>query len=81
MVEGGRAQLRSVRLGLHTLGAVEVLEGLAEGEQVLVRSGGADGALKPGQRVRVQRVVPVFTRANGGAAADAGSALTNAMGR
>ena len=84
VVEGGRAQLRSVRLGLHTLGAVEVLEGLAEGEQVLVRSGGAggaDGALKPGQRVRVQRVVPVFTRANGGAAADAGSALTNAMGR
>ena len=42
----GRVQARPVRLGLRTLDAAEVLEGLAEGEQVLV------GAATPGQRVR-----------------------------
>lgn len=85
VVQGGRAQLRSVRLGLHTLGAVEVLDGLAEGEQVLERSTGADGTLQPGQRVRVQRVgsVPAGPGSGGpGAGApDAASALSNAMGR
>ena len=82
VVQGGRAQLRSVRLGLHTLGAVEVLDGLAEGEQVVL---GGDGTLQPGQRVRVQRVVSVPAGAGGGGpgagAPDAASALSNAMGR
>ena len=51
-MQGARAQLRSVRLGLHTLGAVEVLDGLAEGDQVL-----QGGALQAGQRVRARAVV------------------------
>jgi len=85
VVQGGRAQLRSVRLGLHTLGAVEVLDGLAAGEQVLVRSGGADGSLQPGQRVRVRPVAWTPAAATnpgkGARAEDAGGAMANAMGR
>lgn len=85
VVEGGRATLRKLRLGLHTLGAVEVLDGLAEGEQVLVRSGGTDGSLQPGQRVRA-RLVPWAPAAagspgNGARTEDAGGAMANAMGR
>lgn len=85
VVQGGRAQLRSVRLGLHTLGAVEVLDGLAAGEQVLVRSGGADGSLQPGQRVRARPVAWTPAAATnpgkGARAEDAGGAMANAMGR
>jgi HlyD family secretion protein len=75
--EAGHAKERSVRLGLRTLEAVEVIDGLAEGDQVLV-----GGALQAGQRLRVQ-VVPwqLTQRTNGGAAPDASAALTNAMGR
>jgi HlyD family secretion protein len=77
VVEAGRAKERSVRMGLRTLEAVEVIDGLAEGEQVLV-----GGALRAGQRVRV-RVVSwePSQRALGAAASNAGAALTNAMGR
>ena len=50
--EAGRARERSVRLGLRTLEAVEVVDGLAEGDEVLL-----GGALKAGERLRV-RVVP-----------------------
>ena len=85
VVESGRAQLRTVHLGLHTLGAVEVLDGLAEGAQVLLRSGGADGTLQPGQRVRAQPVAWASAAAgspgNGARPEDAGSAMSNAMGR
>ena len=75
--ESGRAGERRVRLGLHTLEAVEVLDGLADGEQVLV-----GGALQAGQRVQV-RVLPwqPGQHASGAAAPDAGAALINAMGR
>lgn len=75
--ESGRAGERRVRLGLHTLEAVEVLDGLADGEQVLV-----GGALQAGQRVRV-RALPwqPGQHASGAAAPDAGAALINAMGR
>lgn len=85
VVQGGRAQLRSVRLGLHTLGAVEVLDGLAEGEQVLERSAGSEGTLRPGQRVRAR--AGAWTPAapanpdNGVRAENAGGAMSNAMGR
>jgi HlyD family secretion protein len=75
--ENGRAEARTVRLGLRNLAMVEVLEGLAEGEEVLV-----GGDVTEGQRVRTR---PMSTRtARSGAVAkgqDAGSALTNAMGR
>ncbi|MDO8904427.1 efflux RND transporter periplasmic adaptor subunit [Hydrogenophaga sp.] len=72
----GRAEARTVRLGLRNLALVEVLEGLADGDTVLV-----GGDLQDGQRVRTR---PMSTTAGPGAAAagqDAGSALTNAMGR
>ena len=83
VAQGGSAQLRSVRLGLHTLGAVEVLDGLQEGEQVLVRSAGAKGPLQSGQRVRARPVLwsPAGSNGSGARAEDAGSAMSNAMGR
>ena len=87
VVQGGRAQLRSLRLGLHTLGAVEVLDGLQEGEQVLVRSLGAKGVLEPGQRVRPRPVAWAPGAGSNGSSAvsvraeNAGGAMSNAMGR
>ncbi|MGP1628544.1 MAG: efflux RND transporter periplasmic adaptor subunit [Giesbergeria sp.] len=73
----GRAQARSVRLGLRTLGAVEVLDGLAEGESVL-----QSGSTAPGTRVR-PHVVDWHPAAAQLApkAEDAGGAMANAMGR
>lgn len=75
--EAGHARARSVRLGLRTLEAVAVVDGLADGDQVLL-----GGALQAGQRVRV-RVMPwqPSQRASGTAAPDAGAALANALGR
>ena len=87
VVQGGRAQLRSVRLGLHTLGAVEVLEGLREGEQVLERGGaGADGkVLRPGQRVRARPVaglpVDAASPVSGATAQGTGGAISSTVGR
>lgn len=83
MIQSGRLQLRSVHLGLNTLGAVEVLDGLTEGEQVLLRSAGTAAALRVGQRVRAQPVAwsPAAGTAPGAAPEDAGSAISNAMGR
>lgn len=73
----GRAQWRGVRLGLRTLDAVEVLDGLAAGDVVLL-----GGALKPEARVRTRAVAWRPTAAPDRAAGpDAGAALTNAMGR
>ncbi len=86
----GRAQVRPVRLGLRTLDAAEVLEGLAQGDIVLL-----GGEPKPDKHVRVKMqawqpsvsagpgalgspgapVVPV-TRTP-----DAGAAMTNVIGR
>ncbi|MFZ5567908.1 MAG: efflux RND transporter periplasmic adaptor subunit [Pseudomonadota bacterium] len=75
VVVDGRVQVRTLRLGLRTLAAVEVLDGLQPGEAVLIGPG-----YKPGQRVRAQPVdtLPVAARGDSGSA---GSALTNAMGR
>ena len=78
VADSGRAQARTVRLGLRSLSAVEVLEGLAEGDEVLL-----GGTVKAGDRIRVQAVVreqaDVAPRNAG--SQDPGSALTNAMGR
>lgn len=70
----GRVEERRLRLGLRTLDAAEVLEGLAAGDLVLVGPAPA-----PGQRVKIDTGLPLPAR--GGAGGDAGSALTNAMGR
>jgi HlyD family secretion protein len=77
VAQDGRAQARPVRLGLRTLDAVEVLEGLRAGEAVLLGGDASDG-----RRVRPRPVawkpgnpVPAATRE------DAGSAMTNAVGR
>jgi HlyD family secretion protein len=79
VLQDGRAQARGVRLGLRTLDAVEVIDGLKEGDTVL-----RGGDLEPGDRVR-PRTVPWAsgTAATAGQrpGADAGAALTNAMGR
>jgi len=82
VLQEGRAQARSVRLGLRTLDAVEVLEGLAEGDRVL-----RGGAVQAGERVRARKVEWAAGAAAPGAAVGpgqgggAGAALTNAMGR
>lgn len=77
VVVDGRVQARTLRLGLRTLAAVEVLEGLQPGDMVL---GGR--TYTPGQRVRA---LPqqAWSAAAGGVrqSGSAGSALSNAMGR
>ena len=76
----GRAQERQVRLGLRTLDAVEVLEGLAAGDTVLLGS-----AVRPGSRVRValqpRAAAPPGKSTRNSAREDAGTALSNSMGR
>ena len=76
LVRDGRVEARNVRLGLRTLDAAEVLEGLGEGEQVLIGA-----APLPGQRVRAVNGPEQPTRVGQGAKEDAGTAMTNAMGR
>lgn len=78
VVHEGRVQERAVRLGLRTLDAAEVLDGLAAGEAVLLGR-----ALKPGTHVQPQAVAwqPSATVLPGARAEDAGSAVVNAMGR
>ena len=77
-VADGRTQERKVRLGLRTLDAVEVLEGLSAGDRVLLK-----GTLAAGERVRVAIVPwqPGRSTASAGVAEDPGSMLGNAVGR
>ena len=77
VAQEGRARARPVRLGLRTLDAVEVLDGLRAGEAVLL---GAE--LRDGSRVRPRTVAwkpgavaPAASRE------DADSAMTNAVAR
>jgi HlyD family secretion protein len=74
----GRVELRALRLGLRTLDAAEVLEGLAAGETVLIGE-----APDPGRRVHADRSAAAASAVAAAkpARADAGAALTNAMGR
>ena len=73
----GRVQARPVRLGLRTLEAAEVLDGLAEGTAVIVGSAPA-----PGQRARPRAIDwHPGTAHDFGTRSDAGATLTNAMGR
>ena len=75
---GGRVEVRTVHTGLQTLDSTELLDGLAEGDLVLI------GATpKPGSRVRadLSSPAPKLPSNAGKAGGDAGSAMTNAMGR
>lgn len=73
----GRAQPRRVRVGLRTLGVVEVLEGVAEGDTVL-RSGStaAGGRVRPKVVDWQPAAAPLAAKAE-----EAGGAMANAMGR
>lgn len=77
VLQDGRAALRTVRLGLRTLDAVEVIDGLKEGDTVL-----RGGDVQAGDRVRPRTVQwAAGPAATAGQRPDAGAALTNAMGR
>ena len=79
VVNAGRVEFRSVRLGLTTLDAAEVVEGLAAGEVVLLGPSPAAGA-----RVRVNTDAPVLLSTSPrakGTREDAGAAMGTAMGR
>ena len=75
---GARVEQRGLRLGLRTLDAAEVLEGLAAGDTVLIGA-----APEPGRRVYADRSAAAASPASAAkpARADAGAAMTNAMGR
>ncbi len=78
VVQDGRIEERDVRLGLRTLSAAEVREGLGEGDQVVL-----DTARPVGQRVRA-RIVAADLQAGQigpGAAGSGATQLTNMMGR
>lgn len=79
VADGARAVERPVQLGLRTLDAVEIASGVREGELVLLAP-----ALKPGARVRPQRIDWEPARSPLARAAGAGdpmSGLTQAVGR
>ena len=65
-----------MRVGVRTLDAVEILDGLTAGELVLVGP-----APQPGQRVRVDTAAAPAARTGQGTKEDAGAAMSNAMGR
>ena len=78
VAQDGRAVLHEVRLGLRSVAAAEVVQGLSAGDLVLL-----DASVQPGQRVRprpepwsaAEPPVGGPTRGEGAAA------LSNAMGR
>lgn len=79
VVEEGHARTRTVRLGLRTVDAVEVLDGLADGEHVVLGS-----PVRAGERVRTRLVQewptgPKLNAAPAGGAA--GAALMQSFGR
>lgn len=76
IVRDGRVELRRLRLGLTTLEAAEVLDGLAAGDVVLLGTAPA-----PGERVQAELGAAFAQRAARGDGEGVGSALTNAMGR
>lgn len=78
VADAGRAQERQLRLGLRTLDAAEVLEGLAEGDAVLLGS-----SVPAGARIRARAVAwtPGQPVARAAATSEAGAAMSNAIGR
>ncbi len=80
VVQDGRVTVRPVKLGLRTLNAVEVLEGMQAGEVVIV---GASPDADSKVRVKIDNAFNDKLKASDVKAKgeDAGSAMTNAMGR
>ena len=79
VVENGRVAQRLLKLGLRTLQAAEVLQGLSEGEQVLIGS-----TPEIGSRVKAlldDKPIVTHSKALGASKDNAGSAMSNAMGR
>jgi len=76
LARDGRVQARQVRLGLRTLDAIEILDGLSAGEVVLIGP-----APQPGQRVRADTGAAASASAVRGTKEDAGAAMSSAMGR
>lgn len=78
LVRDGRVEAQAVRLGLRTLDAAEVVEGLSEGDQVVIGAAPA-----PGQRARVDANAAPRASAGKGQQADGGvgAAMTSSMGR
>jgi HlyD family secretion protein len=75
VVRDGRVEARPLRLGLRTLEAAEVLEGLAAGDVVLLGP-----APEPGRRVRADTRAAAQHKARL-SREDAGSAMMNTIGR
>ncbi len=79
VANAGRAEARTLRLGLRTLDQVEVLEGLGDDDAVLLAP-----SLAPGTRVRPRLVdaATALRSAPGATSADnAGGAMSSAFGR
>lgn len=79
VVENGRVAQRVLQLGLRTLDAAEVLQGLNEGDQVLIGT-----APEIGSRVRTvldAKATLTPPQASGASKDNAGSAMSNAIGR
>ena len=77
LAQDGRVRARPVQLGLRTLSAVEVIDGVADGDTVLVGP-----SPQPGRRVRPQPIeTATATGTRGAKVGDGGTALSNAMGR
>ena len=79
LVRDGRVQARAVRLGLRTLAAAEIVEGLSAGDVVLLGP-----APQPGKRVRPDTAAALAAstgKGSKGSKEDAGAAMSNAMGR
>ncbi len=72
----GRVESRKVRIGLRTLQWAEVLEGLAADDLILVGR-----VPKIGSRVRADPTASLPKLRSGATPEDAGSAMSNAMGR
>ena len=76
LVRDGRVQARAVRLGLRTLAAAEIVDGLSAGDVVLLGP-----APQPGKRVRPDTAGAPAASTGKGSKEDAGAAMSNAMGR
>ena len=76
LARDGRVEARKVRLGLRTLDAAEILDGLSVGELVLIGT-----APQPGKRVRADTQAVPSTRSGSATKESAGAAMSNAMGR